>query len=117
MSNFRPLLFLAIALVAGQARAECVGPSDVIEACQEIDAADAEPNKAYRELIKQLGSPPAGLEAHNAAAKKSLVAAQRSWLEFREKDCLAVSISLMAPQELRSVLPARRNMIYCGPNN
>ena len=90
MSNLRPLIFIAIALVAGQTRAECVGPPDVIAACQEADTADAELNKAYRELIKQLDSPPAGLEAHNAAAKKSLVAAQRSWLEFREKDCLAV---------------------------
>ena len=90
MSNLRPLIFVALALIAAQTRAECVGPPDVIAACQEADTADAELNKAYRELIKQLDSPPAGLEAHNAAAKKSLVAAQRSWLEFRKKDCLAV---------------------------
>jgi len=90
MSNLRPLIFVAIAVIAGQARAECVGPPDVIAACQEADSADAELNTAYRELIKQLDSPPAGLDAHNAAAKKSLVAAQRSWLEFRKKDCLAV---------------------------
>jgi uncharacterized protein YecT (DUF1311 family) len=62
----------------------------VIEACQEVDTADAELNKAYRDLIEQLDSPPTGLEPHNAAAKKSLAAAQRSWLDFRDKDCLAV---------------------------
>ena len=90
MSNLRPRIFVALALIAGQTRAECVGPPDVIAACQEADTADAQLNKAYRELIKKLDSPPAGLEAHNAAAKKSLVAAQRSWLEFRKKDCLAV---------------------------
>jgi uncharacterized protein YecT (DUF1311 family) len=90
MSNLKPLICIVVALVAGQARAACVGPPDVIEACQEVDTADAELNKAYRDLIEQLDSPPTGLEAHNAAAKKSLVTAQRSWLEFRDKDCLAV---------------------------
>ena len=90
MSKLRSLTCIAIVLVAGHARAACVGPPDVIEACQEVDTADAELNKAFRDLIDQLDSPAIGLEAHNAAAKKSLVAAQRSWLEFRDKDCLAV---------------------------
>ena len=90
MRSLRCLILLSIATVTGQVHAECDGSPDVIAACQQADAADAELDKAYRELINQLESPPHGAEAHHAAAKKALVDAQRTWVQFREKDCMAV---------------------------
>ena len=83
-------LLLALGLNAKQALASCDGPPDIVGACEELDAADAKLNSAYRNLLKILDNPPEGMAEHHKQAKKSVVQAQRAWLRFRDLDCSAV---------------------------
>ncbi len=69
---------------------ECIGSPDEIAACKEWQAADTKLNAAYRALIFSLDHPPSGMAEHHARAKKSVILAQRTWLQFRENDCAAV---------------------------
>lgn len=68
---------------------ECIGHGSTPAACAELDrqAASAEKslNSTYRLLLAKLEAN--GSNAFFAQAKVDLMAAQRAWVAFREKDC------------------------------
>jgi uncharacterized protein YecT (DUF1311 family) len=85
------LLLLALVGISGRANAqECVGTPDDVAACNEAAVADEELNAAYRDLLAKLDNPSKVMSSHHAAARKSVIRAQRAWLTFREQDCAAV---------------------------
>ena len=90
MKHFILFLLFALSLNAKQASASCEGSPDIVAACEELDAADAKLNLAYRNLLIKLDNPPAGMAEHHKQAKKSVILSQRAWLRFRDQDCSAV---------------------------
>ena len=83
------ILFFALSSAAWPALVAADSSQDFDSAAEEAAAADVKLNSAYRDLLK-LESPPPGMAGHHAQAKKSLILAQRAWLQFRDKDCAAV---------------------------
>lgn len=84
-----PFLLALVGISAYANAQECVGTTEDVAACNEAAEADAELNVAYRDLLAKLDSPPEIMSSHHAAAKKSVIRAQRAWLTFREEDCAA----------------------------
>ena len=90
MKHFILFLLFALSFNARQAFASCEGSPDIVGACEELEAADAKLNLAYRNLLTKLDNPQAGMAEHHKQAKKSVILAQRAWLRFRDQDCSAV---------------------------
>lgn len=89
-------IFLSLILLAlcGSAFAldcsKAITTPDINE-CASIDQkkVEAKLNKVYQRVLKSLDKPDAPLEPYSEM-RKTLVAAQREWVKFREADCDAV---------------------------
>ena len=90
MKHFAWLPFLFLAASVSPTYATSAEPSEVSSASVDLDRAESELNRAFRELTAKLNQPGPGMSEHHAQAKKSLVRAQRAWLTFRDRDCDAV---------------------------
>ena len=91
MKHFILFLLFALSFNARQALASCEGSPDIVVACEELEAAEAKLNLAYRNLLAKLDNPPAEMAEHHKQTKRSVILAQRAWLRFRDLDCSAVS--------------------------
>lgn len=95
----KPFLFLFLALLsltkaafAGSDPCEKTETDKEINACAmaRLDAADQKLNDTYKQLIDFLGRPDYRGRS-NEFARKSIVKAQRHWINLRDIDCDAVS--------------------------
>ena len=93
MTNISKVLLLFVISASSHAASLCDRESPntfAINACSEDDfkAADARLNKVYKRVIASL-SADHDPDSHSAETEKYLISAQRSWVTFRENDCLA----------------------------
>ena len=88
---FNTLLIFGALNVSAWAADPCVTQSNTreMDACgkQTLAKKDVELNAAYQKLLKQLVPDPKGDDTNYAEVKTHLLAAQRSWVKFRDSDC------------------------------
>ncbi len=88
------MLIVVAVNVSAWAADPCVTQSNTMEmdACgkQTLSKKDKELNAAYQKLVKSLAAENKGDDTNYAEVKTHLLAAQRSWVKFRDSDCKAM---------------------------
>lgn len=81
------------AFAASEPKPDCANALTTVQMTQcaalDADAAEAQLNAAYQQLLKRLGQPDTATDKFSLMRQK-LQVAQRAWIKFRDADCDAV---------------------------
>lgn len=81
------------AFAASEPKPDCANALTTVQMTQcaalDADAAEAQLNTAYQQLLKRLGQPDTATDKFSLMRQK-LQVAQRAWIKFRDADCDAV---------------------------
>lgn len=90
------VLLLALLLPAPALALECQNPATQVDMTRcaqlEYETADQDPNRVYKSAMQGAKSMDAGFPGAQPSFEQTLRDAQRAWIPFRDKACLAQSM-------------------------
>lgn len=83
---------------ASAKEALCEGTVEEVNQCmkRQLSEVESKLNAKYQSVLKALSEPDDQVQEYSAS-KKAVIESQKSWLEFRRKDCAAQSTMLLPP--------------------